>query len=457
MSTNGLRLILRTAVEQTIQRKHTLRTLDGFQACCNVMDDEKIMKKADSNESDLSSRLAELFRSNIAVIAGISMVNGLGTGAISTYVSLYFLSIGGDPLRLGIMTSMSAVIQCLVLFLGGFIADHYGRRRVMVIAAFYAAVFPALYALIREWQIFIIASAIGAIGAVSSPASHATVADSIPAGRRTTGISTLQVVSSLPMVFSPLIGGWLIETYGLQIGFRLGCELTAAMASISAVMLLLFLKETMRQRRIQKPGALENSTERDGGELSAKSRNSLLALLFSYGLIAFANGLVGSYYILYATQVIGLKGFDWGVIVSLQFLLAMFLKIPGGWASDRFGKKKVMIISILTCIPCIVMFTFSQSFLQAAIAFTLLATTGMYYAPSHEALQADLTPREVRGRITALWDISGAVAVALGAPLGGFFFQTISPATPFYIFAAVELTAALLILFAVKEPQRAED
>jgi AAHS family cis,cis-muconate transporter-like MFS transporter len=182
-----------------------------------------------------------------------------------------------------------------------------------------------------------------------------------------------------------------------------------------------------------------------------------VALLFSYGLIAFANALVSSYYILYATQVIGLDAPHYGIIVSLQILLTILLKIPGGWASDRFGKKKMMIVSILTCTPCVVMFTFSRSFLQAAITIIVLTITGMYYAPSYEALQADLTPREIRGRVTSFWDISGAVGGALGASLGGIFFQTISPATPFYAFAVVEVVAALLILVAVKEPQQAED
>jgi DHA1 family multidrug resistance protein B-like MFS transporter len=415
------------------------------------------MRKTDSNDSNPDLRLAELFRGNIAVIASTGAVNGFGTGMISTYVSLYFVNIGGDPLRLGFMTSISAIIQCLVLFLGGFIADHYGRRKVIVIAAFYAIIFPTLYALIRDWRIFVAASVIGAFGAVSSPASHAVVADSIPAGKRTTGISTLQVISSFPMIFAPLIGGWLIEVYGLQSGFRLACVFTAATTLISALILLLFLRETIPQRKGQESRVPEDSAASSHARLSAKSLNSLVALLFSYGLIAFANGLVGSYYILYATQVIGLEGFDWGAIVSLQFILAALLKIPGGWASDKFGKKKIMIISILACTPCVVIFAFSRSFLEAAIAMVLLMVAGMYYAPSHEALQADLTPREVRGRVTAFWDIGGAVATALGAPLGGFLFQTVSPATPFYAFAAIEVAAALLILVAVKEPQRAQD
>jgi MFS family permease len=415
------------------------------------------MSKTGSKENSPDSRSTRLFRSNIAVIASSSAVNGFGTGIISTYVSLYFVSIGGDPIRLGIMTSLSTIIQCLVLFLGGFIADHYGRRRVIVTTGFYAVLFPTLYALIRDWRIFIATSAIGAFGAISSPASHAIVADSIPAGKRTTGISTLQVVSSLPVVLSPLIGGWLIATYGLQSGFRLAAAVTAAVVLVSALILLLFLRETIPRRRGQEAGLSVNPTANNGGKLSASSLNSLTALLFGYGLIAFANGLVGGYYILYATQVVGLNELSYGIIVSLQILVTILLKIPGGWASDKFGKKKIMIISILTCTPFVVMFTFSRSFIQAAITILLLTIAGMYYSPSHEALQADLTPREIRGRVTSFWDISGAVGAALGAPLGGFFFQTISPATPFYVFAVVEVAAALLIFVAVKEPQQAED
>ena len=94
----------------------------------------------------------------------------------------------------------------------------------------------------------------------------------------------------------------------------------------------------------------------------------------------------------------------------------------------------------------------SQSFLQAAVAALLLVVAGTYYAPAHEALQADLTPKQLRGRVTALWDISAAVSTASGAFAGGFFYQAVGPATPFYLFTVFELIAATLIIVAVKEP-----
>ncbi|MGD0159845.1 MAG: MFS transporter [Candidatus Bathyarchaeia archaeon] len=415
------------------------------------------MRKTETIETPTSLRLGQLFRGNIGVIIGSNMVNGFGTGIISPFLSLYFVSIGGDPIRLGLMSSLSTLIQCLILFIGGRLADHYGRRRLIVIAAFYAILFPALYALIHDWRIFFLTSALGAFGAVSSPALHATVADSVPPSKRTTAISVLQVFPAFPTVFSPLIGGWFIAAYGLQIGFRLACVFVAGTTLVSALIMLLFLKETIRPENVQESATHSNSPLSVRRALSSQSLHSLVALLSAYGLIAFANALVSNYYILYANSVIHIDAFNYGIIISLQILFITLLKIPGGWASDKYGKKKIMIISILTCIPFVIAFTFSRLFVQAAVTMVLLAIAGMYYAPAHEALQADLAPREIRGRVTSFWDIAGAVGGAIGAPLGGFFFQAIGPATPFYLFAVVEAAAAILIIVCVREPQRAEN
>lgn len=63
----------------------------------------------------------------------------------------------------------------------------------------------------------------------------------------------------------------------------------------------------------------------------------------------------------------------------------------------------------------------------------------------------------MRGRITAIWDIGNAISAATGTLIGGYLFQTVNPAMPFYLFTATELVAASLIIGAVREPSEKED
>jgi MFS family permease len=399
---------------------------------------------------------AFLFNGNLSALAMSSAIKALG-GFLGVYLPLYYVQIGGNPTSLGFLTLIASLVQLFFLSVGGTIADNYGRRRIIVLAALSGILLPVLYALVQDWRIFGLLTVLAAVGVVSSPATRATVADSIPPAKRTTGIAALQVVSSLPTVISPWIGGWLIQQYGLETGFRIGCIYAGVFAFIAAIPLLVMLKETRRTRSTENTGlTLRNTVNEFVRPPLSNLPQSLKVLMASYALVAFANGAVSQYYILYASRVVEITAFDWGTVVSLQFLLASVLKIPGGWLSDRFGKKKVMSLSLLTTIPMILIFTLSQSFLQITVSALLLVAAGIYYAPAHEALQADLTPRSMRGRISALWDQSNAIAVGLGALIGGFAFEVLGSAVPFYVFALVEFGAAVLLIIMVKEPQTKE-
>ncbi len=309
----------------------------------------------------------------------------------------------------------------------------------------------------QDWRIFGLLTVLAATATVSSPAIRATVMDSIRPEVRTTGIAALQVVSTLPSIISPAIGGWLIQQYGLENGFRMACIYAAFFAFVSILPLLVLLKETLNSTK----GTRMASDLREFvfGQVNPSRlilSSNLRSLIFSYGLVAFANGAVGQYYIFYALSVVGITAFDWGTIVTFQLLLACILRIPGGWLSDRFGKKNAMMVSLVTTVPMILVFTLSQSFIQVVVSALLLVVAGIYYAPAYEALQADLTPRSFRGRVNALWDMSNYFAAGLGALVGGFAFQVLGPAVPFYIFAVAELLAAMLVASRVKEPEKKE-
>ena len=409
-----------------------------------------------ASEAEQAKPSQFLFKGNAAAIALSAAIKSLG-GFVGVYLPYYFVQIGGNTPTLGLLTFAAAVVQLLFLPIGGFVADNYGRRRIIVSVAFFGVIFPIFYAIVQDWRIFGLLTVFAATVAVSSPATRATVVDSIPPETRTTGIAALQVVSTLPSIISPTIGGWLIQQYGLENGFRMACVYAAVFSFVSAFSLLMLLRETVKSKARTPAGSdlREAVLSQVQPSRLTLSRN-LLSLLSCYALVAFANGAVGQYYIFYALNVVGITAFDWGTVVSLQLLLACILRIPGGWFSDKFGKKNAMMVSLLTTIPMILVFTLSQSFIQVVVSALLLIAAGIYYAPAHEALQADLTPRSFRGRVNALWEMSNCFAVGLGALAGGFAFQMLGSAVPFYIFAVAELLAAILLIGRVKEPEKKE-
>jgi len=396
------------------------------------------------------------FQGNILVLAISSGIGSLG-GFVGVYSSKYFVQIGGNLLTVGLLASAASLIQFFTLSIGGFLADYYGRRKVIVFAALSGAFFPLFYAFVQDWRVFGALTLLATIGTIANPATHAIMADSIPPEKRTRGIASLQVVSTLPSAMSPLIGGWLIQNYGLENGFRIACIYAAVFTFVSAIPIFVLLKETLHLKVVKNPDfPLRDALFGFAKPSAYPQPSSLKALMLSYALVMLANGAVSQYYIFYATGVAGLTEFEWGSVVGLQLLLASVLKIPGGWLSDRVGKRKIMIISLLTTVPMILLFTLSRSLIQVMVAALLLVAVGIYYAPAYEALQADLTPRQMRGRTTSLWLMVGAVSAAIGAPVGGYAFQTFGPAVPFYIFAIAELVAMLLLILMAKEPKTKE-
>jgi len=300
------------------------------------------------------------------------------------------------------------------------------------------------------------ANIFAAFGSLSIPAWHAIVADSLPPEKRTSGIASLQVFSSLPQIAAPLIWGWLIENLGWINGFKGGCLYSIGTSLISASILGLFLRETLKEQSKAKLGLPNSNTLTGFSDVRRSLSTSLKALMIAYAFVMFANGAVGQYYIIYATDVIKLTALQWSMIVSLQFLSASVLKVPGAWAADKLGKKKVLIISVLSCAPLALLFTLSSSFAQVLTIMLLLVIAGIYYAPVHEALQADLTPRTMRGRIIAVWSIGSAFGAAPGALVGGWLFQAVSPTIPFYFFTAAELVAVVFLVVGVREPLKKE-
>jgi MFS family permease len=121
------------------------------------------MTQPDDSSSDtevvqrggLLSRIASEFdfiRGNFLILVISWLIMDLASEMPTTYYGLYIEALGGSATIIGLIGFVSMIVQALVQFPGGYLADKYGRRWLISTMTFGLALSYAFYAFAPSWQ-----------------------------------------------------------------------------------------------------------------------------------------------------------------------------------------------------------------------------------------------------------------------------------------------------------------
>lgn len=148
----------------------------------------------------------------------------------------YVRDLGGTEREIGLLSSLMFATVAGTLIPGGWLADRWERKRLMVVTWGLAAFAPLLYALAGSWQ-GLIPGAILYCVFVGWPAMEAYVADSVPPEALSRAFTLTGAGFSLGAIFSPLLGAWLFPGVGMRglflIAFAFFLLSTGALALMS--------------------------------------------------------------------------------------------------------------------------------------------------------------------------------------------------------------------------------
>ncbi len=130
-------------------------------------------------------------RGNLLVLMVSYMVFGFTSGLFGPFRSPYIRELGASPLVLGLMTSVGYVILAFIRIPGAYIADRYGRRNVIAVFTFGAALSYAFYVFAWDWRVIMAAVVVSSLSHIYQPALEAIEADSLPPGKRGVGYSLI--------------------------------------------------------------------------------------------------------------------------------------------------------------------------------------------------------------------------------------------------------------------------
>ncbi len=164
------------------------------------------------------------------------------------------------------------------------------------------------------------------------------------------------------------------------------------------------------------------------------------SLLFSTGEGTFMTGSA-----VFLTQVVGMSAAKVGLAITLTGVAEFLLAYPAGRIVDRFGPKRIWVLTTWGRGACFVALPFVGSFTEYLVVGMVFAIFGSAGGSSHQAYVLDVLPKKERVETQAYMYSALNVGFTLGAMLGGvalaFDSLTVIRWTPFFAAVLMALNA----------------
>lgn len=141
-----------------------------------------------------------------------------------------------------------------------------------------------------------------------------------------------------------------------------------------------------------------------------------------------------------------------GWIFAITFVTAFLFSPIWGRIGDKYGRKKILIISATGLAVSVLLMGFATSVWQLfLLRFIMGVFTG--FIPMSQALISTQTPKEMAGRVLGSLQTGSVTGTLMGPLLGGVIADSFGYSATFKFVSITVFLSALIVLFGIKEMQ----
>ena len=334
----------------------------------------------------------------------------------------FAISLGTPTDLTGIIAAASTIPGILVSLPAASLSDVFGRRKMLLFAAFVFASAPFLYLFVANWwQLALVRFYHGFATAIFVPVAEATIAERYPSkiGER---ISTFNSVTAVGRGLAPFLGGSILFATGY--GFHTLYLAVGIAGTASFVTALLLLSEN--KAAIAQPVKAKVATGRmfRGWLVVARNRGALV-VTFVQSIQYYVYGVVEFYLVQYMIQTAGFNALAVSVVMGVQVVSLIVSRPIIGRFSDRSSRRLPIILGcvISGALLFVIPFTTQFGFL---IAISIGYGLGFAMVISSTApLICELTPSNLVGTSMGFLSTMMDIGQAIGPIISGVILATV--------------------------------
>ncbi|MPY79732.1 MAG: MFS transporter [Actinophytocola sp.] len=352
----------------------------------------------------------------------LSQIGTRGTVA-ANFFHVYALT--GSVMQTGLVGAAQAVALLVLSPLGGFYADRMDRRRLLqwaqavaLLVALGLAVLT-LTGVVTAWQVLLSVLLTTAAATFDQPARQALIPAMVPRSQLPQAFALLNPSRELAVLAGPAIAGLLITAGGPGLMYALDAITYAALIVVLALLKVPPLAADTVPQSLWRGIA-------EGARFVARRR--IIWKLMTLDLSATLFGAYRAVLPALAIDVLHVGGTEYGLLAaapSAGALLATYAVFRVVDRSRRLGRV-LLVSTVLYGVSAVLLAQSPALALALAAAGLLGAFDAMATSIRHAAVQLE-TPDELRGRVSAFYQMSSRGGPALGDTLIGAVAGVVGP------------------------------
>jgi len=344
------------------------------------------------------------------------------------------------------LMSINSLSGLTASILAGSLVDRFGRKSIMAVGLFGAAL--AYFGYIQAssyWHFALLMLASGLFNPLYRLGSDAILADMLPPADRIQGYSIFRMARNIGVALGPMIGGIVLSS-NYSIGFT-----GAALALIFyGLITLFFLRETL----VRDPDAKSESIkDQIRVYRQAFSNKPFAHMVGAFTLMEICAALMWVLLAVYLKQNFGIGESTFSWIPTTNALMVVFLQVFVTRSIKTYRDTQVMPIGAIFYVAAMLIVGVSSRFWGFWMAMVVMTLGELITAPTATTFVANLAPPAQRGRYLGVFGLTWHVAMAIGPFAAGVLTDAFGIRSPWFAGAVVGVLS--VYAFATLDRRRA--